>query len=54
LRSGNWKLVNGAELYDLSVDKYEKADLAARYPARVAELKARLERAEARVKEGEW
>ena len=44
VRSGDWKLVlnnNGrnAQLYDLVSDPYETNDLAARHPARVAELR---------------
>jgi arylsulfatase len=44
-REGRWKLVWGAsdrrwELYDLSVDRSETHDLAARHPDRVAALAA--------------
>jgi uncharacterized sulfatase len=47
LRSGNWKLVqfhedDRVELYDLTADPGEQRDLAAREPARAAELRARL------------
>jgi arylsulfatase A-like enzyme len=54
LRSGNWKLVNGTELYDLSTDKEEKTDLAGRYPAKLAELKEKMAKAEARLRQGNW
>jgi arylsulfatase A len=47
LRSGNWKLVqfhevDRVELYDLTADPGEQRDLAAREPARAAELRVRL------------
>jgi arylsulfatase A-like enzyme len=54
LRSGDWKLVNGVELYNLSTDKYEKTDLASRHPGKVVELRARLEKAEAELNKGKW
>ena len=48
LREGNWKLVeqiedNRVELFDLAKDAGEKNDLAASEPARVAELKKKLD-----------
>lgn len=47
IRDGNWKLVASAyykklELFDLETDVGEKTDLAAKYPERVAEMKADL------------
>lgn len=47
VRVGSWKLIERYEdgrvhLYDLSVDPGEMHDVAAEYPARVAELRARL------------
>lgn len=47
LRSGNWKLIqfledDRVELYDLAADPGEQHDLAAREPARAAELRSRL------------
>jgi arylsulfatase A-like enzyme len=49
IREGAWKLIehyeNGAtELYDLAKDEGEATDLAAKEPARVAELRGKLER----------
>jgi len=49
IREGNWKLIehyeNGAcELYDLARDLGENTDLAAREPARVADLRGKLEK----------
>ena len=48
VRSGDWRLVHfnedgRHELYDLSRDEGETTDLAAREPARVAELRAKLD-----------
>jgi len=54
LRSGNWKLINASELYDLSADKEEKTNLAEQYPAKVTELKEKMVKAEARIKEDKW
>ena len=49
IRAGSWKLVehyeNGAcELYDLAKDVSETTDLAAKEPARVADLRGKLEK----------
>jgi arylsulfatase A-like enzyme len=49
IRDGKWKLIehyeNGAcELYDLASDEGETTDLAAREPARVADLRGKLEK----------
>jgi arylsulfatase A-like enzyme len=49
IRDGNWKLLehyeNGAcELYDLAGDPGESNDLSAKEPARVAELRGKLEK----------
>jgi arylsulfatase A-like enzyme len=50
LRQGDWKLVwqvalpSRVELYDLATDPQEKTDVAAAHPAKVAELKGRVER----------
>jgi len=49
IRDGNWKLIehyeNGAcELYDLAADSAETTDLSAKQPARVAELRGKLEK----------
>jgi arylsulfatase A-like enzyme len=49
IRDGSWKLIehyeNGAcELYDLARDQGEETDLAAREPARVADLRGKLEK----------
>lgn len=49
LRAGNWKLIehyeNGAcELYDLAKDVSETTDLSAKEPARVADLRGKLEK----------
>jgi arylsulfatase A-like enzyme len=49
IRDGSWKLIehyeNGAcELYDLAVDPGEATDLAAKEPARVADLRGKLEK----------
>ena len=45
IRMGDWKLVSRGkepwELYDLKADRVEQHDLAAREPAKVAELSAR-------------
>lgn len=48
MRDGDWKLVEryetgAAELYDLSKDPYETADLAEREPGRVGAMRAALE-----------
>jgi arylsulfatase A len=48
IRSGDWRLVHfyeddRSELYDLAKDPGEKTDLAAKEPARAAELKAKLD-----------
>jgi arylsulfatase A-like enzyme len=48
VRDGNWKLIEfhwkkGFELYDLTKDPGEKQNLAAENPARVKELKAKLD-----------
>ncbi|MDU0352529.1 sulfatase [Paraglaciecola aquimarina] len=47
IRSGDWKLIqyfenNEFELYDLANDLSEKVNLAAKHPAKVAELKSKL------------
>jgi arylsulfatase A-like enzyme len=53
VRDGDWKLIDfgggnrPAELYDLQADPYEKENLAAREPQRVARLKDLLARAAA-------
>ena len=45
MRQGDWKLITYRrgktpdELFDLAHDPYEKENLAARFPARLAELK---------------
>lgn len=39
LRKGDWKLVNGAELYNLRTDKNETTDLAPARPEKVKELR---------------
>lgn len=49
VRDGNWKLIehyeNGAcELYDLASDQGETIDLSARQPAKVADLRGKLEK----------
>jgi arylsulfatase len=48
MRQGRWKLVlkhpGKWELYDLSADRTETVDLAAKEPARVAEMAAQYER----------
>jgi len=49
VRDGSWKLIehyeSGAcELYDLANDLGEASDLAAKFPARVAELRGKLEK----------
>lgn len=49
LRSGNWKLVNGSELYDLARDREEKGDLAIKYPEKVRALRNRYREIENRV-----
>ncbi|MBL9201585.1 MAG: hypothetical protein JNL39_13835, partial [Opitutaceae bacterium] len=58
LRAGDWKLIrNGGgawELYNLAADIGEKTDLAAREPARVAELNARWEKWNAAQVEPRW
>lgn len=41
LRSGDWKLVNGTELYNLKTDLEETINLATRYPEKVKELQKR-------------
>ena len=55
LRCGNWKVVSDGperwELYDLSADRCEQKDLAARHPDRVREMAALWERLEARFRE---
>lgn len=43
LRSGDWKLVNGRELYNLSGDPGEKIDLASGYPEKVKVLMEKFE-----------
>lgn len=47
MRDGQWKLVREYprdwELYDMAADRTETTDLAAKYPARVAEMKAQYE-----------
>jgi arylsulfatase A-like enzyme len=47
VRVGNWKLVrkypDAWELYDLAQDRTETRDLAAQYPERVAEMRARYD-----------
>lgn len=49
LRQGDWKLVwrttlpSQVELFNLATDPYEKTDLAAKEPAKVAELQRRVE-----------
>ncbi len=53
VRMGRWKLVDNAgklELFDLESDPSEKADLAARQPDRVRELKAEFDRWRAEMK----
>jgi arylsulfatase B len=37
--SGNWRLVNGKELYDIATDPGQKANIAAKHPNRVREMK---------------
>jgi arylsulfatase B len=58
LRAGEWKLIHDAagtwELYDLAHDVSEKENLAARDPARVAELAARWEKWSAQQIEPRW
>ncbi len=55
LRAGSWKIVSAGkeawELYDLSADRCEKVDLAAKDPGRVRELSALWERIETRSRE---
>lgn len=56
IRHGDWKLVVGkkkkdAGLYDLSVDPYEKTDLASAHPERVKELKQLLANVSAQDRE---
>jgi arylsulfatase A-like enzyme len=41
--SGNWRLVNGRELYDLQTDPGQRTDIAANHPERVAELRKSYE-----------
>jgi len=48
IRDGNWKLIHfyendGVELYDLTEDPGEKNDLSASQPARVRELRSKLD-----------
>jgi arylsulfatase A-like enzyme len=42
LRSGDWKLVNGKELYNLKEDQNEKVNLAKKYPEKVKELQKKF------------
>lgn len=44
VRAGKWKLVNGAELYNLHVDPFEKTDVAGFWPAQARQLRAEYER----------
>jgi len=44
VRRGKWKLVNGAELYNLDIDPFEKTDIARFWPAVVGELRGEYER----------
>lgn len=41
--SQRWRLVNGEELYDMDADPGQREDVAARFPAVVAELRAAYE-----------
>jgi arylsulfatase A-like enzyme len=41
IRDGDYKLVNGAELYDLAADPAEQNDLAERQPQKVEQLRAK-------------
>ncbi len=46
LRQGDWKFISGpkgGQLYNLAEDIEEKNDVAAQYPEKVAEMKARLD-----------
>ena len=43
VRTQRYNLVNGTELYDVTVDPGEQTDIAARHPDKVAELKAAYE-----------
>ncbi len=40
---GDWRLVNGVELYDLHSDPQQVSDVAAEHPARVSDLRHRYE-----------
>lgn len=48
----SWRLVHGAELYDIKADPGQAADVAAKYPAVVARMKAHYEAWWARVESG--
>jgi arylsulfatase A-like enzyme len=52
LRHGDWKLIapgkGEIQLFNLAVDPYEKTDIAANEPAKVAELKALLDEQQAK------
>ena len=39
VRTQRWRLVNNKELYDISVDPYEKQDVASEHPEVVAEMR---------------
>ncbi|SFB82169.1 Arylsulfatase A [Parapedobacter composti] len=52
LRQGDWKLVNGKELYNLRSDRAEASDLATVYPEKVSELRARFKQIEGRFTQG--
>jgi len=43
IRKGDWKLVNGTELYNLSSDRSERVNLASQHPEKVKELRASFE-----------
>ncbi len=43
VRTSKWRFVNNAELYDISVDPYEKNDVAAQHPDVVAKLRKKYD-----------
>jgi len=50
LRSGDWKIVNGIELYNLKEDRFEKYNVSEKYPEKLSELRKRYADIETKTK----